>query len=125
MRLSPSQKKDIADRFLLWLKDNKITTCRSTYNTIKQCSEKINEQIYDLWRAFDLLKTMGRVELNSPNGKYGFYVIDYTPLSIYQLKSDGFKSKIQKDMLTKILTGLKKQYKDIWDECLKTIQKKN
>lgn len=118
MSLSPLQKKEIADKFLKWLKDNNITTCEKSYNTIKQCSESINKQIYDLWKAFDLLRIMGRIELNNPNGKYGFRIIDYTPLSVYQLKSDGFKNKVQIEMLTKILANIKKQYKDIWDECL-------
>ncbi len=122
MRLSPLQRKEIADKFLAWLKEKNITTCDKSYTVIEQCSNDLNEQIFELWRGYELLRTMGRIELNCPNGKKGFHVIDYTPLSVYQLKSDEFKKKIQKEMLVKILTNLKKQFKNIWDESLAEVK---
>jgi hypothetical protein len=61
---------------------------------------------------------MGRIELNNPNGKYGFKVLDFTPLSVYQLRTDGFKKEVQKDMLAKMLKTLQKQFPDIYTETI-------
>ena len=121
MRLSPLQRKEIAEKLLAWLKGKNITNCESSYKVIRQCSEEIHEQIYDLWKAYELLRIMGRLELNNPNGKRGFHVIDFTPLATYQLRTDGFKRIVQKDMLIKMLINLKKQYAYIWDEVSKEL----
>lgn len=122
MRLSPLQRKDTAERLLVWLKENNITSCPKTYDILCQCSEAIDEPVFDLWKAYGLLRIMGRIELNCPNGKKGFRVLDYTSLAVYQLRSDGFKRKLQKDMLVRILSNMKKQYKDIWDDCMSEVK---
>jgi hypothetical protein len=119
MRLSPLQRKEIAEKVLAWLKERDISICNNSHDILTQCANNINEPLYDLWKAYELLRIMGRIELNNPNGRKGFRVLDYTPLSVYQLRTDGFKKQVQKDMLIRILSNLKKQYADIWNECLK------
>ncbi len=121
-RMTPLRLKDIAEKFLVWLKDNNISVCPKTYDVIKKCSEEIDEPIYDLWKAYNLLRTMGRIELQNPNGKYGFRVLDYTPLSVLVLKTEEFKNQIEKEMLVKILKTLKKRFSYIWDESLEVLK---
>ena len=121
MRLSPIQRKDIADKLLSWLKANNISNCPKTYDILRQCSEEIDENLYDLWRAFDLLIILGRIERNNPNGKYGFTVLDYSPLSVVILKTEAFKNQIEKEMLVKILKTLKKRFNYIWDESIQIL----
>lgn len=116
--MTPLKRKEIAEKFLAWLKVNDISNCKNTYDVIKRCSEEIDEQIYDLWKAYDLLRIMGRIELNNPNGRRGFSVLDYTPLSVIVIKSEEYRNNVKKEMLIKILSTLKKQYRNIWDESL-------
>lgn len=80
--LSPIKKRQVADKLLKWLKDNDIKTWGKTYTVFLQASEELNEEIFDLWKAYELLRSMGRVELNCGNGKKGAYVVDYMPLAI-------------------------------------------
>ena len=120
-RLSPLQRKEIADKFLLWLRDHNIRECDHTYDLIRQGAEGIGEQPHNIWKAYDLLRLMGRIELKNPNGKHGFRVIDYTRLSVLVLKSNAVKQDIERQMLVKILRFLKKQHKDIWADALQVI----
>ena len=118
MRLSPLQRKELAERLLVWLKDKGIDDCSNTHSTLTQCGEEIDEPLFNLWKAYELLRIMGRIELNNPNGRKGFRVLDFTPLSVLVLKTDSFKKEIQRDMLVRILKNLKKQYASIWDEAI-------
>lgn len=47
-----------------------------------EISGTTGEELPDLWKAYNLLRTLARLELNSPNGKKGFRVLDYTPISV-------------------------------------------
>lgn len=78
--LSPTQKRDIAQRFLLWLKESSNESCSNTYLLIREASEALNIEVYRLWKAFDLLIILGRLERNNPNGRTGFHVKDFTSL---------------------------------------------
>ncbi len=118
MRLSPLQRKELAEKLLMWLKDKGIDDCAKTYDTLRQCGEEIDEPLYDMWKAYELLRIMGRIELKNPNGRRGFRVLDFTPLSVLVLKTDNFKREVQKDMLVRILKTLKKGYASIWDEAI-------
>ncbi len=125
MNLSPLQRKEIAERLLAWLKDKGIDNCANTHDTLQQCGKDIDEPLYDMWKAYELLRIMGRIELNKPNGRRGFRVLDFTPLSVLVLKTGTFKKEVQKDMLVRILKTLRKQYASIWDEVITEIGDKN
>lgn len=78
---SPIKKRAVADSLLKWLKENSIKTWPKTYTVFLQASEELNEEIFDLWKAYELLRSMGRVALNCGNGRKGAHVVDYTPLA--------------------------------------------
>lgn len=118
MRLSPLQRKELAEKLLAWLKEKGIDNCANAHDTLQQCGENIDKPLYDMWKAYELLRIMGRIELKNPNGRRGFRVLDFTPLSVLVLKTDNSKREVQKDMLVKILKSLRKSYASIWDEAI-------
>lgn len=79
--LSPFQKRQVAEKFLAWLKKNNTKSWDSTYLILIEASEAINEAVYDLWKAHDLLITLGKIERISPNGRKGCRVANYAPLT--------------------------------------------
>lgn len=120
--MTPLLRKEIAEKLLTWLKENKISNCNKTYEVLKQCAEEISEPLYDIWKGYDLLRIMGRIELNNPNGKHGFTVLDFTPLSVVVIKSEEYQNKVKKDMLVHILKTLKRRYSYVWDECMEELK---
>ncbi len=82
MRTPLSQKRQVADKMLAYLKEHNITTCHNSYEMLRKISIAIGEPVHELWKGYELLRTMARLELNSSNGKRGFHVLDYNPLSI-------------------------------------------
>jgi len=81
-QLTLAKKRQVADRMLAYFKDREIATCPSTYKMLVEVSDAINEPIYNLWKAHAILRMMGRLELNARNGKKGFRVLSYTPLTV-------------------------------------------
>ncbi len=79
--LSPFQKRQIADKFLAWLKKNDIKRWDKTYTLLLEASEALNEEVYNLWKAHDLLIILGKIERISPNGRKGCRVVSYAPLT--------------------------------------------
>ena len=79
---SPTRKRQVADKLLNWLKDKEIQTWAKTHTVFLQASEELDEEIFNLWKAYELLRSMGRVALNCGNGMKGANVLDYTPLVI-------------------------------------------
>ena len=79
--LMPAKKREIADKFLLWLKRGDIKQWDKTYTLLLEASESLNEEVYNLWKAFDLLVILGRIERISPNGRKGCRVISFTLLT--------------------------------------------
>jgi len=82
MRTTLGQRRATADKMLAYLKEHNISTCHYTYGMLCKISEATGEQLPDLWKAYNLLRTLARLELNSPNGKKGFHVLDYTPILV-------------------------------------------
>lgn len=80
--IKSNQRRDIADKMLLWLKDNGIDNCTNTHETLTQCADGIDEPLFNVWKGYELLRILGRLEPNSPNGRKGFKVVDYNPLSL-------------------------------------------
>jgi len=81
MRTPLSYKRGVADKMLVYLKEQNIVTCADTYKMLSQISEVINEPLHILWKAYELLRPMARLELNSLNGRKGFRVLSYDPLA--------------------------------------------
>ena len=79
--LTPIQKRSIAEKFLLWLKDNNISWWDKTYLLLREASEELEEEVFNLWKAFDLLIILGRIERNNPNGQKGCRVVSHTLLT--------------------------------------------
>jgi hypothetical protein len=67
---------------LAYLKEHDITSCDNTYNLLTTISETISEPLFMLWKGYELLRIMARIEMNNPNGRKGFHVLDYNPLAI-------------------------------------------
>lgn len=82
MRTSVSQRREIADRLLVYLKEHEITSCDNTYNLLHKISDELDQPLFMLWKGYELLRIMARIEMNSPNGRKGFHVLDYNPLAI-------------------------------------------
>lgn len=80
MRTSLTYRREVADKALLYLKGKGITTCGDTSKMLDEVSVAIGEEKFNLWKGFELLRMMGRVEYNNPNGRRGFKVFDYSPL---------------------------------------------
>jgi hypothetical protein len=77
-----SDRRVIADKVLVYLKKEHIGSCLDSSKMLDQISDAINEPKYNIWKAYELLRMMARIELNSPNGRKGFKVLDYTPLTL-------------------------------------------
>lgn len=85
--MKPTEKRVAADKLLAWLKGNNIKTTNDTHKTLSQCRLD-GYQMFDLWKGYEVLRIMGRVELNNPNGRKGFHVLSYKPLAkTLELKS--------------------------------------
>ena len=77
-----SYRREIADKLLVYLKEHTVSSCDNTYELLKVVSEAIDEPLFVLWKGYELLRIMARIEMNSPNGRKGFHVLDYNPLAI-------------------------------------------
>jgi len=82
MRTTLSYRRDIADKMLAYLKENDIKSCDNTHTLLTTISEAIDKPLFDLWKAYELLRIMARIEMNNPNGRRGFHVLDYNPLAV-------------------------------------------
>ena len=82
MRTELSYRRRVGDKVLVYLKEHKIATCGNSYKMLRDVSNAINEPLYVVWKSYELLRIMARLELNSPNGRRGFRVLDYTPLAV-------------------------------------------
>lgn len=117
--LNLQQRRDLADRLLIWLKAKKLKRWGVNHTLFFEFSEEVNEPLYDVWKAYDLLRYTGRLGLNNPNGRKGGYVISFTPLSKpagreKEIDVNKFKAKL----LKRILKDLKSQFANEWDSTL-------
>ena len=75
-------KLRLAGRLLTYFQDTKTAYWKNTYAVLRGAAEDLGEEVYNLWAAFDLLLILGRVERNSPNGREGARVVDWTPVEL-------------------------------------------
>lgn len=81
MKTSITYRREVADKILLYLKEHNISSCANSHAMLSEIAEAIDEPLFNLWKAYELLRIMARLELNSPNGKKGFHVLDYSPIT--------------------------------------------
>jgi len=80
--LTARQKLTMAGSLLAWLQGTKLETWPSNGQMLEAASDALKVQKCDLWKAFDLLITLGRFERNNPNGRFGGHVADWTPVEL-------------------------------------------
>ena len=117
--LKLQERRDLADKLLAWLKANNIKRWSNNHDTFSKFAEEAEEHIYlyDVWKAYELLRNTGRIGLNSANGRKGGYVISFVPIS----KPVGRVidvHKIKATMLKAILKDLRSQFASEWNEVI-------
>lgn len=87
--LSNQTKRELANKLIKYLTDkycqpntNVIPVWDNTSKMIHEASEVLNEQPFDIWKVYDLLRVLGRIELNNPNGRKGGRLINNTPVEL-------------------------------------------
>lgn len=81
--LSNQSKRELANKMIEWLKSTYPN--RRWDNTsvmADMVSEALGEHKYDIWKVHDLLRVLGRIELNSPNGRKGGRLVNDTPVEL-------------------------------------------
>lgn len=81
LRLNATHQREIADRLLRWLKERGMDVWPRTSVMIHDSAQGLHEEVFQVWKGYDLLRAMGRIELNCANGRKGGQVVDFTPLS--------------------------------------------
>ena len=82
--LKAKQKRDTADKLLVWLSElngSGYTSWSHATDMVHRAAGALDEEPYDIWKAYDLLRAVGRIVMISPNGRKGGYVADFTPLA--------------------------------------------
>ena len=82
MRTTLSYRREIADKMLAYLKEHDIKSCDNTHDLVTKIAEAIDKPLFNLWKGYELLRIMARIEMNNPNGRKGFHVLDYNPLAV-------------------------------------------
>lgn len=80
-RSMATDERQWADRFLEWLKANDVLYWPRVYDVLVRAAADLDIEIFNLHKAVRLLRVMGRIELNNPNGQKGAHVVDTRPLS--------------------------------------------
>lgn len=106
--LSNQSKRELANKLIKYLTDkyypmnmNVIPMWDNTSKMIHEASEVLNEQPYEIWKVHDLLRTLGRIELNNPNGCKGGRLVNDTPVELpleVNRKCDSHRCSIVKAM---------------------------
>ncbi len=104
--LSSKTKRELANKLIVWIKDNYpmsrntlVISWPNTSQMLDKASEALDEHKYDLWQVHDLLRTLGRIELNCPNGRKGGHLANDTPVEprfITERKCDPHRCSIVK-----------------------------
>lgn len=78
--MTPADKRALADRLLTWLKAQGPQSWTRTYEILVKAAVDLDTEIFQLWKAYDVLLVMGRVERTIPHKSAG-RVLDTRPLS--------------------------------------------
>ncbi len=81
--LSNQSKRELANKMIEWLKSAYPNLrWNSTNEMADMASKALDEPKYDIWKIHDLLRTLGRIEFNSPNGRKGGRLVNDTPVEL-------------------------------------------
>jgi len=78
--MNVEEKRKLADELLIWLKENDLKNWSNNSNIIHNFAGDHSVQIYEVWKAFELLRFCGRLIYNNPNGRKGAHVESFTPI---------------------------------------------
>ncbi len=74
------EKRKLADELLLWLKEQDLQNWTDNSGMIRQFAGEHSCQVYEVWKAFELLRFCGRIIYNNPNGRKGAHVESFIPI---------------------------------------------
>ncbi|HUW04787.1 MAG TPA: hypothetical protein VMW01_00865 [Williamwhitmania sp.] len=60
-----------------------MQTWKSNSDMVHQFSKSVDYEVYDCWKALELLRFCGRVIYNSANGRKGAHIESFTPIQGY------------------------------------------
>jgi hypothetical protein len=114
--LSNEHKRELANTLMYWLKQNYnygsplYPLWENISAMLDRASESLHEHKYDLWQVHDLLRALGRIELNCPNGRKGGHLANDTPVELplmTERKCDPHRCPI--------VTAVLKTFPDLYD----------
>lgn len=119
--LKLQERRDLADKLLAWLKANKLERWPSNHDVLTKFSGEASEPLYDVWKAHELLRNVGRIGLVCPNGRKGGYIISCTPIS-KPVEQQFDVSKLKIELLKGILKDLRARFTNEWNDALEEIE---
>lgn len=78
--LSRTEKRLIANALLEWLVVKKHKIWLNNYDILHNFATERGYHLFDVWKAYHLLRDVGRIEPNNPNGRKGAHVVSYAPI---------------------------------------------
>src|SRR3990167_1181530 len=78
--MNVEEKRKLADELLLWLKERDLGNWASNLVMIHDFALLHDVQVYECWKAFELLRFCGRIIYNNPNGRKGAHVESFMPI---------------------------------------------
>lgn len=105
-------KRELADKVLRFLADTHERSWPNTHNIMQRAADSIGVELFEVWKAYDLLRLLGRVELINPNGQRGLRLLDTTPLTMPGITVEHRDNAV---VVTGIIHDLYKRYPDeVW-----------
>jgi len=89
--MESQHKRELANKLIAWLRQTYAPnnmqypispSWPNTSQMLDKASEALQEHKYDLWQVHDLLRTLGRIDLNNPNGRKGGRLVNDTPVEL-------------------------------------------
>ena len=78
--MNVEEKRKLADELLNWLKDANLKSWDGNSDMIHSFAGDHSVQVYECWKAFELLRFCGRIIYNNPNGRKGAHIESFTPI---------------------------------------------
>jgi hypothetical protein len=114
-------KRKLADNLLSYLKITGRTSWPNTHDIMNEASKVLDAPISDIWKAYELLRILGRIELINPNGRQGMRLLDSTPLMLSGISIE-ITHYDPTPPLIDILQTLKDKYPVSFDSAIKALK---
>lgn len=111
-------KRRLADNLLRYLVRQPQRSWPDSHTIIEAAAKELGHQCFECWRAYDLLRIMGRIQLNNPNGRHGFQILDTTPLSMPGISVISTKPT---DVIFRVMKALYQEYPAEFREVVKEL----